>query len=266
MKGISSLFMLVALAPVASVAAPRPPITPWRLDYGATACTALRAYGDKAKPITIAIRPSPNGKVVRLVVATKERGGDADQVDVTARLGANTVKATALHFGNRETKSDMWWINLSRGDLEPLRQLAEMGIRGDGIDQSFALPLIGKVLDSLDTCNEDLRKYWNVEGNGTALSTFAEPLKPLPSYFSDGDYPAQAIRQGDTGRSRVMMMIDETGAMKDCLVEETSGIATLDAMTCYVLQEKAKFRPATDAAGKPVRSVLTQGVRWRIAP
>jgi hypothetical protein len=269
MKAISCLTAVAALlAPAASTAAPAPPrqpITPWRLDYGATACMAMRAYGDPAKPVTIAFRPSPNGKVVRLIVATSGGSADAEQVDVTAGFGANQVKATALHFGSSKSKSDLWWINVSRADLEPLRAAPELVLRGGGLDERFALPLISKVLDSLDTCNEDLRKYWNVDGGGTAPVGFAEPLKPLGSYFSENDYPSQAVRQGDTGRSVIMMMVDETGALKDCLVEQTSGIAVLDAMTCFVLQERAKFRPAKDAAGKPVRSVLTQSVQWRIS-
>jgi protein TonB len=57
-------------------------------------------------------------------------------------------------------------------------------------------------------------------------------------------------------------MVDQTGALQDCLVEGTSGVATLDAMVCIVLRSRAKFHPAIDAQGKPARSVLSTRVKW----
>lgn len=256
---------LVAAGPPAATPA-RQPVKPWMLDYGATACTAVRVYGDEAKPLTLGLRPSPEGRVVRIVLVRAGHRADAEQRDVTLNLGAHQVKTTGLHFGSRDGKAELVWINVTRADLEPLRATHELELRDLGGNERFAIPLIGKVLDSLDTCNEDLRRYWNVDGAGTPLSTMAAPLKPLASYFSDSDYPDQSVRQSDSGRSVVAMMVDETGALKDCLVQETSGIAALDAMTCLVLQERAKFRPALDSAGKPVRSVLMQSVVWRMVP
>lgn len=268
MNGISLLLGLAAAAAVAAPAAQpaRQPVKPWMLDYGATACTAVRVYGDDAKPLTLGLRPSPDGRVVRLVLVKAGRRIDAEQRDVTVNLGAHEVKTTGLHFGSRDGKAELVWINLTRADLEPLRAAPEIEIRDLGGSERFALPLIGKVLDSLDTCNEDLRRYWNVDGTGAVLSTMAAPVRPLASYFSDSDYPTQSLRQEDSGRSVVVVMVDETGAPKDCLVQETSGIAALDAMTCLVLQERAKFHPALDAAGKPARSVLIQPVVWRMTP
>jgi hypothetical protein len=35
-------------------------------------------------------------------------------------------------------------------------------------------------------------------------------------------------------------------------------------MTCYVLLARARFNPALDAAGKPVRSVMTTRVKWKM--
>ena len=59
------------------------------------------------------------------------------------------------------------------------------------------------------------------------------------------------------------LLVDETGALKDCTVDETSGIASLDAMGCLVFMERAKFTPARDAAGKPVRSVVSTSITWK---
>jgi hypothetical protein len=262
MNRISRASALAAAAALAGASAPpRQPVQPWTLDYGETACTALRVYGDPAEPVTFAMRPSSNGKVVRLVVARAGRAADARQFPVRTNLGGDGAHTTALRFGTRKAgPRTLIWINVARADLEALRRAGVVDLAGDGLHERFAVPKIGAVLDSMDSCNADLRHYWNVEAPPPHP---AEPLKPLAQYFSDDDYPSQALFEHATGRSRVVMMIDETGMLKDCLVEETSGVAVLDAMTCDVLRERAKFRPAADAAGKPVKSVLTQGVVWR---
>jgi TonB family protein len=242
----------------------RQPTKGWVVDYGDSACTALRSYGSEAEPITLAFRPSPNGTVVRLILARPGRPPpQADQFQVVMNIAPPSVKTTGLRFPGAG-KREFVWINARRADLEGLRRAGEIAIKGGPVAERLALPNIGNALDALDTCNADLRRYWNVGEHGSGVAKPAAPLKPLIRYFSSDDYPAEAATRGEGGRSVIMMMIDEKGALKDCLVEETSGIATLDAMTCLVLRERAKFSPALDAAGRPVRSVLTQSVIWKI--
>jgi len=266
-----SLALLASAAlPISAAAAappePHRPINQWNLDWGATACNAIATYGTKDKPVTLAFRPSPNGTMVRLVVLLPGRGVPAYQFEVKTNITGATVRTNGLRFPGTNGKSDMVWINFTPDQLAGLRTAGEISLDGGPLHDRYALPSIGKVLDGLEACNADLRKYWNVEGAGANLSRPARSKAPLRDYFSSSDYPTQAMQQFDTGISKIVMMIDETGKMKDCMVEETSGVATLDAMTCAILHERAKFEPALDSAGKPARSVLTTRVNWRIAP
>ncbi|CAA9528218.1 MAG: hypothetical protein AVDCRST_MAG23-764 [uncultured Sphingosinicella sp.] len=250
----------------ASAAPPRQPIGKWQVDYGDTACTAARNYGPAEKPVTLAFRPSPNGTVVRLMVARPGRVSTPHHFAVTTTITSEKAKTTGLRFESADKKRDIIWINFDRAALDGLQAAGEIAIKaGVTIEERFPLPGIGSVLKSLDTCNADLRKHWNVEeAAASQLSKGATVLKPLHSLISDSDYPAQAIRERASGSTRFMMMVDETGALKDCMVEETSGIASLDAMSCSVFLQRAKFSPALDAAGKPARSVLTARITWRI--
>ena len=50
--------------------------------------------------------------------------------------------------------------------------------------------------------------------------------------------------------------------LKDCLVYEHSGVASLDAQTCTKILQRAKYKPARDAAGKPVKSTHVLYFRW----
>jgi TonB family protein len=272
---MSSLFRSLALLagaalPISAAAGappePQRPIRQWNLDWGATACNAIATYGSADKPTTLAFRPSPNGTMVRLVVLLPGRGVPAYQFEVKTNITGATVRTNGLRFPGTSGKHDVIWINFTPDQLAGLRSAGEIALDGGPLHDRFALPTIGKVLDSLEACNADLRKYWNVGGVGASLSKPARSKEKLRDYFSSADYPSQALQQSDTGASTIMMMIDENGKLKDCMVEETSGVATLDAMTCAILQQRAKFEPALDLAGKPARSVLTDRVRWRIEP
>lgn len=260
---VASAASILPATPAAT--APLQPVGKWVVDYGETACTAARNYGADDKTVTLAFRPSPNGTVVRLMVARPGGVSAAYHFDVTTTITSERMKTTGLRFQAKKTKKDVIWINFDRAALDGLISAGEIGIKaGTTIDERFALPDIASVLKALDRCNADLRKHWNVDEAGSRLVQRATSLKPLARLFSASDYPGQAIFERATGATQVMMMVDETGAVKDCMVEETSGIATLDAMSCGVFIERAKFTPALDAAGKPARSVLTSRIVWRM--
>jgi hypothetical protein len=267
---MKKLLFLIALtaAPAAQASAATPlrePSKKWVLDYGETACTALRAYGSEDASTVLAFRPSPNGKVVRLMLVRPGRVPTPHHFDLTTSIRPSKVKTTGLRFASSDRKSEVIWINFERAELEGLGQAGEISIEGSGIDERFALPGMAAVLKALDTCNQDLREHWNVsEAAAAKIAKEASSVRPLGSYFSHSDYPTQAVRENASGRTGLIMMIDETGKLKDCMVEETSGIATLDAMACGVLLERAKFNPALDAAGNPIRSVCATAVRWAL--
>jgi len=121
------------------------------------------------------------------------------------------------------------------------------------------------VVEAIEKCNLDLQAQWNVgEERMAGFKSLAEPLKNLAHYLDSEDYPYQAVREHLDGAVHVALMIDEKGVLKDCVAEKTSGVASLDAQTCAVLVARAKFRPAINASGEPVRSVRTTPVRWAL--
>jgi len=264
--------VIAAAAAAASAASPtlpaaplRQPIKKWVVDYGEAACTAQRAYGGEEALTRLAFRPSPNGNVVRLMIARPGRVPTPYHFDVTTSIRSSQIKKTGLRFASTDRKSEVIWINFDRADLDGLGQAGEITIKGRGIDERFALPGMAAVLKAMDTCSQNLREHWNITETAAAkIAKEASSLKPLGAYFSGSDYPFQAIRENESGTTGFILMIDETGKLEDCMVEETSGIATLDAMACAVLVQRAKFTPALDTAGRPIRSVYVSRIHWKL--
>jgi protein TonB len=71
-------------------------------------------------------------------------------------------------------------------------------------------------------------------------------------WFKAADYPEAALYHERQGTVHVEFVIRPDGTAADCSVARSSGHADLDRHACRVLQNRARFRPATDANGNAV--------------
>ena len=75
----------------------------------------------------------------------------------------------------------------------------------------------------------------------------------------DRDYPREASRAKAGGEVEVRFTIEASGRVSGCRVTRSSGDASLDQTTCALIEDRFRFRPATNASGEPVASQY----RWR---
>lgn len=89
-------------------------------------------------------------------------------------------------------------------------------------------------------------------------------LLNLDQVVSSDDYPPQASMADEQGTAAILVKVDEAGRVADCTIEQSSGSATLDTQTCRLFWLHARFTPARDEAGKPVVSVYSRKITWRL--
>jgi TonB family protein len=97
-----------------------------------------------------------------------------------------------------------------------------------------------------------------------AVAQAIEPVAPLQSHFTADDYPADAVAKGEQGTVEFLLSIAVDGQPTDCVVTNSSGSSSLDSATCLVMMERARFRPARNAAGKPAISSYRSRITWRL--
>lgn len=78
----------------------------------------------------------------------------------------------------------------------------------------------------------------------------------------DRDYPREASRARAGGEVEVRFTIEASGRVSRCRVTRSSGDASLDRVTCDLIEERFRFKPATDAAGDPVASQYGWRQTW----
>ena len=261
--------ILLLAASIGSMAAgePRPPTGRWVVNYDDAQCVASRNYGTDDKPLYLGLKPSPSGTVLRLLLIRPGPAMEAEQRPASIRFdGRDSMAATALVYGDRGAKRIMASINLPMAQFAANRLARSIAIKAGPFDEQLLIPGLSGVMAAFDDCLSNLRDVWNIDAiNRQRVAKAAQPRRPLRNLFNSGSYPEQAMRQNETGRVGIAMLIDETGKVSDCMIEETSGIATLDTMTCLVITANAKFEPAVGTDGKPVKSAYFHRISWRIA-
>src|SRR4051794_29076574 len=90
------------------------------------------------------------------------------------------------------------------------------------------------------------------------------PVESLQEIVRPEDYPPEALARNQQGNVGIRIRVDETGAVRDCVVQESSGYASLDVQTCRLVWMRAKFRPARDTSGKPIAANTYAKIGWRI--
>lgn len=80
--------------------------------------------------------------------------------------------------------------------------------------------------------------------------------------IEDRDYPREARRARIGGEVEVRFTIEPSGRVTACRVSKSSGDAALDATTCRLIEERFRFRPATNAAGLAIASSYGWRQTW----
>lgn len=80
--------------------------------------------------------------------------------------------------------------------------------------------------------------------------------------IGDSDYPRSASRSRAGGTVVVRFTVGTDGRPTGCRVTRSSGHADLDATTCRLIEQRFRYRPARDAAGRSVPDELGWKQVW----
>lgn len=239
---------------------------PWVLDYDDAQCLAARDYGSPEDPISLIIRPGPNAETYEFLIGRRRSGPFlVEELKGSVDFGHGPISAWVLLYSGK-TKMSVQQFRISAADMEQARSAASVTFVVKG-SQDVALTLnnMSELIKGMQDCAADLKRYWNQGGEKDGR--IAVPATgDVRVVFTDRDYPDEAMRRQQEGTAQFFLMLDEKGKVAACHLLQASGSPVLDAMGCAVIRERAKFKPARDKDGKPVRSTyVTPPITWRIA-
>jgi hypothetical protein len=258
---LALLLFLFDPAFAASPADALKPSQPWVLDYAESQCIAARTYGT----LTLAIIPAPNGSSYELRVLHPGTGpAFAIPFRGSVDFGQGPVRTEGLLYPTA-SKKRIYEFTITAAEIEQARTASVMTLRKDGEpDMSFELHDMSNLISGLRKCAADLLAYWHMSPE-EARKVAIPPKGDVRRIFTSQDYPLEALISQQEGTAQYLLLIDEKGAVAACHLVKASGITAFDAMGCQVILERAKFKPALDSRGKPIRSgIVTPPISWRM--
>ncbi|GMN02609.1 energy transducer TonB [Erythrobacter sp. MTPC3] len=129
-----------------------------------------------------------------------------------------------------------------------------------------------KPIDQLPGLDTGVIGPVEIPGNGLGIEpapTLPNPVSASPRgnpgrWVTDNDYRSNWIRRGMSGVAGFTLSIDEKGRVSDCAITRSTGHEQLDAATCKLIENRARFDAAKDSYGKPVAGTYRNSVNWKL--
>lgn len=247
----------------AAAAEPKQPTGKWVAEFGDHQCILSRTYGTPKDVLILAFQKLPTQTGVELIVL--KAGKRLDLTHGRARVAFLKDTPLEVRFGAYRVGPNLRRISLGIED-KSYRDAALSGAISLSIpkelEEDFAVPGFGPALEVMDQCAVNLGEVWGIpKEHQKRVSRPAKLIEP-GSLFDSNDYPMGALKEDASGRTVMRFLVDENGRPSDCIMLKSSGNKFLDAASCSKMLNRARFEPALDADGRPMRSVSITAINW----
>lgn len=104
------------------------------------------------------------------------------------------------------------------------------------------------------------------DGDGSGEERAVVGPRRISGKLAMSDLPEGMLPPGVEAAVRVLFRVRPDGRVSDCEVDGSSGIAALDQLACRLIEQRFRFRPARNRAGRPVSSRVMETHSWYAEP
>ena len=273
------------------------PSSNWYLDGGETRCRLLRKFGEGPDAHLFFLETDQPSAYASFLIA----GPTLEKIDwsksIEIQLGdLEKVELQSAHggdfegFGSALMNSSIWLGEpkteiAPQDDKEASEEVSVEAERGlprivserfsevsrlsvtQGEENVISLELRGfaKALEALNLCSENFVSYWGLDlekhrsmQHGPKLTNLDEIARRVV-----WSYRGRALRRGEQGTVRFLVMVDELGQVTSCRQSNATEFESLESPICKEIA-RAQFEPARDAKGQPMRSYYASSVRYTL--
>ncbi|MXO60621.1 hypothetical protein GRI89_13840 [Altererythrobacter salegens] len=256
------------------------PSTPWNLEYGLESCTLSRNFGEGDATLSLYLTQTHPEAGFDLKIAGTSLGKPRRAFGTTLRLGEQE---------ERKFKDTVWIAEADDG--RPVLLLGPTSFAGQDPDAkdlppgpeadpksiervAFDVPKAGAFvletgamdapMTAMKTCEDDLVKTWGFDPAQVAsLSQEPTPLTNIATWISPNTYPDEQRRNREGAILDFRIIVNTEGRAENCVIQNSVGDDVFIASACRELMLNARFSPALDASGQPVRALWFKRVRYQ---
>ena len=100
------------------------------------------------------------------------------------------------------------------------------------------------------------------EGDGSGDGEAVVGPRRTSGRMSFGDVPEGVLAEGEEAAVTVIFAVNADGRVSDCRIDRPSGYSAIDGLTCRLIEQRFRYRPARDRNGRPVRSHVRETHTW----
>ncbi|MGX7952410.1 energy transducer TonB [Tsuneonella sp. HG249] len=104
------------------------------------------------------------------------------------------------------------------------------------------------------------------EGDGSGDGEAVVGPRRTSGRMAFGDLPEGLLAENEEAAVRVVFTVLATGSVTGCRVDRSSGYPSIDGLTCRLIEQRFRYRPARDRKGRPVRSMVRETHSWYASP
>ncbi|EZP55157.1 energy transducer TonB [Sphingomonas sp. RIT328] len=244
------------------------------LEYATKSCILSREYqsDSKLEKATLVFQPLPtfSGEPVLAYVIRPIKDKplpDTGAYQVTFSSSDDVAKGTYKYWRVANANKEFLLFSIGDEAYHALLKSTSMAVRfGQSTQLSFDLTGTDKAFSALATCKDDLLKSFGVDAaQQHRISTPAVAFGGSPmSWYSPDDYPLDALRESLSGTAVVLYKIGVNGKVKDCQTVSSSGLPSIDAITCSVALQRGRYKPALDKDGTAIETYDAVRINWQI--
>lgn|GEM_PF-1999884 len=248
------------------------PSSPWQIDYADRECRLLRSFGDGPSGALLSMTGSVPGESLRIVVAGGQiKSSNVRKTQVVLGPGpmplevSNPIGVDFEDFGTgvaavvaRDPRSPVPvgkvnWAAITRVEVK------------SALSPTLRLEVgeMSRPFSALRECIDDLAADWGIDLEAHWNKT--ESAQPIEFYdlLSARDFPKNVIGGSNELVAIFRLMIDEAGMPTKCIMKPSTNPRQFEDRICQVLLQKARFKPARDENGQPMKSHFNSAFRYQ---
>lgn len=290
---VRSVLIWISLALVASAPAQaeKPdvvlePSSPWNVDFGDTKCRLARFFGEGENRHLIFFEQFRPSHTFGLTVAGKSLkrfrsmrrtkmhffdGQDPANTkpfkgDVEGFGDALIYSTISVENRDKNTPSDeSATAALPQLDAEFGDKVEFVALKQGSREVRLNTGPLGKTFEVMNKCTQNMVKFWglDVEKHLSARRMPKWTNKEALARRIAAVYPRRALNKGEQGIFRMRVIVDETGKVTECVMNNATIQDALESPACKTMVQ-AEFDPALDADGNPFRSYHTTTITYRM--
>jgi len=279
----ATLFLFALIQPHSALAAKPAEILPhvgkWVANFDENACHLVGQFGTGAEAVTLHMtRFAPTERFDLKFYGERFKSAAASVSAGVAFQPDAKIQKELVMLGTLDKLPMAWfgsyrldgWRARNESDVEPsISPEFEAAVTSfdvqQGSNRRFRLLTgsMGRPMATMRTCMNGLVKHWGFDPEEQAkLQRAPTPLSRPESWVVSDDYPDRELSQGRSGIVHFRLDVDATGKVVRCNILSSTKSDYFQSATCTGLTKRARFAPALNADGKPVRSFYVNAVRW----